>query len=294
MTEAIRRAPSVARMLTDRVAASPEAEAFRWPVPGAGGAATWESMTWAQLGERVTELAAGLLALGLRPEQRVIVFAPTRVEWVLADLAINSAAGATTTVYPSSLAEDVLHIVTDSEAVIAFVEDESKAAVLRELADRTPDLHHVVLLDGSGDGSDRELALDTLAARGRELLAAAPDAVGADPGDESGLVPLVHEHEVGALQRPVEVELRPEHRRAEAGIKFAEALQPGLAVVPEQVVAAPGAGRLEGGDVVSVKLQLPQHAAQEVRVAVVPAGGKRVREGDDLNAAAARRSSAAR
>jgi long-chain acyl-CoA synthetase len=176
VTDAIRRAPSVARMLADRVAATPDGEAFRWAQPGPGGTETWESITWAGTGERVTELAAGLLALGLRPEQRVIVFAPTRVEWVLADLAINSAAGATTTVYPSSLPEDVLHIVTDSEAVIAFVEDESKAAVLRELADKTPDLEHVVLIDGEGSG-ERELSLAALAERGRALLAEDPDAV---------------------------------------------------------------------------------------------------------------------
>jgi long-chain acyl-CoA synthetase len=176
VTDAIRRAPSVARMLADRVAATPDREAFRWARPGPGGTETWESMTWASTGERVTELAAGLLALGLRPEQRVIVFAPTRVEWVLADLAINSAAGATTTVYPSSLPEDVLHIVTDSEAVIAFVEDESKAAVLRELADKTPDLEHVVLIDGEGSG-ERELSLAALAERGRALLVEDPDAV---------------------------------------------------------------------------------------------------------------------
>lgn len=176
MTEEIRRAPSVARMLTDRVAATPGAEAYRWPEAGPDGTETWTSMTWGELGARVTELAAGLLALGLRPEQRVVVFAGTRVEWVLADLAVNCAAGATTTVYPSSLPEDVLHIVTDSEAVIAFVEDESKAAVLRELADRTPDLAHVVLLAGAGSGG-RELSLDRLAERGRALLAEDPGAV---------------------------------------------------------------------------------------------------------------------
>ncbi|HEV7655342.1 MAG TPA: long-chain fatty acid--CoA ligase [Mycobacteriales bacterium] len=158
-------------MLADRVAATPGAEAFRWVSPDAGGAGTWTSLTWAELGERVTELAAGLLALGLQPQQRVIVYASTRLEWVLADLAINTAAGATTTVYPSSQPEDVLHIVGDSEAVIAFAEDESKAATLRELADRTPELRHVVLIDGDGDGSDRELSLATLAERGRALLA---------------------------------------------------------------------------------------------------------------------------
>jgi long-chain acyl-CoA synthetase len=176
VTEEIHRAPSVARMLTDRVAATPGAEAFRSAAPGPDGAETWTSMTWGDVGTRVTELAAGLLALGLRPEQRVVVYAGTRVEWVLADLAVNCAAGATTTVYPSSLPEDVLHIVTDSEAVIAFVEDESKAEVLRQLADRTPDLAHVVLLAGAGSG-ERELTLDGLAERGRALLAENPDAV---------------------------------------------------------------------------------------------------------------------
>ncbi len=177
MTEEIQRAPSVARMLADRVAATPTTEAFRWPQDGPDGAETWESMTWARTGERVTELAAGLLALGLRPEQRVILYSATRVEWVLADLAINTAAGATTTIYPSSQPEDVLHIVSDSGAVVAFAEDETKAAVLRELADKTPDLVHVVLLEGAGDGTERELSLADLAERGRALLAENPDAV---------------------------------------------------------------------------------------------------------------------
>jgi len=177
VTEAIQRAPSVARMLADRVAATPAGEAFRWPVAGADGTESWESMTWARTGERVTELAAGLLALGLRPEQRVVVYSATRIEWVLADLAINTAGGATTTIYPSSQPEDVLHIASDSGAVIAFVEDETKAALLRELADKTPDLGYVVLLEGAGSGTDRELSLDDLAERGRVLLADTPDAV---------------------------------------------------------------------------------------------------------------------
>ena len=175
MTDAIRRAPTVARMVLDRVAATPDKEAFRWPVAGADGTETWESMTWAETGARITDLAAGLLSLGLAPEERVVVFSGTRVEWVLADLAINCAGGATTTVYPTSVPEDVLHIVTDSAAVVAFVEDESKAAVLRELADRMPALRTVVLLSGTPQGD--ELSLDQLAERGRRLLAEDPAAL---------------------------------------------------------------------------------------------------------------------
>ena len=176
MTEAIRRAPSVARMVLDRVAATPDAEAFRWPRAGADGTETWESMTWSQLGTRVNDLAAGLLSLELAAEDRVVVFSGTRVEWVLADLAINCAGGATTTVYPTTLPDDVVHIVTDSGAVAAFVEDESKAAVLRGLADRMPELRTIIVLDGAGTG-EAELSLDGLAERGRALLADDPEAL---------------------------------------------------------------------------------------------------------------------
>ena len=54
------RAPSVPRMFLDRVAATPGGEAFRYP--GNGG---WASVTWQQVGDRVTLIAAGLIALGV-------------------------------------------------------------------------------------------------------------------------------------------------------------------------------------------------------------------------------------
>ena len=175
MTEGIARARSVARMVLDRVAATPTAEAFRWPEAGAGGE-TWKSLTWGETGQRVTELAAGLISLGLRPEDRVAVFAATRLEWVLADLAINTAGGATTTVYPTSLADDVAHVLSDSGTVVAFVEDDAKLQLLKELEGKLPDLRTLVTFDGTADG-DRVLSMDGLAERGRELLSRAPNAV---------------------------------------------------------------------------------------------------------------------
>ncbi len=88
---------NVAIQFLDRVADSGSREAFRFPRGDA-----WESVTWAQAGDRVRRLAAGLLSLGLEPEQRVGIASSTRYEWILADLAVMCAAGATTTVYPST------------------------------------------------------------------------------------------------------------------------------------------------------------------------------------------------
>ena len=78
------RPPNVAVQFRDRVASSPDREAFRYP---AGEDQPWTSMTWKETGDTVEKLAAGLLALGIQSEQRVGIASGTRVEWILADLA---------------------------------------------------------------------------------------------------------------------------------------------------------------------------------------------------------------
>ena len=117
------RSRSVARMFYDRVEQSANREAYRYPDENE----VWHSMTWAETGEHVTRLAAGLVALGIEPEQRVAIASGTRYEWIFADLAINAAAAATTTVYPSTAAEDVAYILADSSSRILFAEDESRS-----------------------------------------------------------------------------------------------------------------------------------------------------------------------
>ena len=122
------QAESVAHLFHDRVAATPDIEAYRFPTPEG-----WQSVTWAQAGETVTTLAAGLLALGLQPEDRVAIASSTRIEWIYADLAVTCAAAATTTVYPTTGAVDVGLILRDSGSRIAFAEDDAQVAKLRGL-----------------------------------------------------------------------------------------------------------------------------------------------------------------
>ena len=166
------RPPSVGRMFLDRVAATPAGEAYRRPV-GAG----WESITWGETGERVQDLAAGLLDLGVQPEERVALISATRVEWVLADFAVLCAGAATTTVYPSTNPEDVAYIVADSGAVVAFAEDDTQIAKLRDHRDQLPALRTVVTFDGHRRTASGWSALDELAARGRKRLADDADLV---------------------------------------------------------------------------------------------------------------------
>ena len=133
-------------------------------------------MTWAEAGEQVSRLAAGLLALGLEPEQRVGIASGTRYEWILADLAVMCAGGATTTVYPSTNAEDTAYILSDSECRVVFAEDDEQIAKLKDNKAELPHLAKVVTFDGTTDG-DWVIGLDDLGTLGDTHLAEHPGVI---------------------------------------------------------------------------------------------------------------------
>ncbi len=160
---------NVALQFLERVDRSPRTEAFRYPVTE-GQAERWVSVTWAEAGEHVSRLAAGLLALGVQPEQRVGIASGTRYEWILADLAVMCAAAATTTVYPSTNAEDTSYILGDSECRIVFAEDDEQIAKLKDHKSELPHLAKVVTFDGTTDG-DWVIGLSDLEALGDTYLA---------------------------------------------------------------------------------------------------------------------------
>ncbi|MFO6451215.1 MULTISPECIES: AMP-dependent synthetase/ligase [unclassified Aeromicrobium] len=166
------RARSVGELFFSRVDASGPREAFRYP----DADENWHSLTWTQSGEKVTKLAAGLVALGIEPEERVAIASGTRIEWILSDLAINSAGAATTTVYPSTVTNDVVYILADSESRVVFAEDDSQVAKLREGRSELPQVAKVVVYEGETDG-DWVISFQDLLDLGEKHLADHPGVV---------------------------------------------------------------------------------------------------------------------
>jgi long-chain acyl-CoA synthetase len=162
------RADNLAQLFLQRVEASGDKEAFRYPENG-----DWTSVTWKQTAERVEALAAGLLSLGVAAEDRIGIASATRLEWILADLAILCAGAATTTVYPSTNAEDTAYILADSGSKIVFAEDDTQLKKLTEQRSELPNLTKVVLFDGTSD-DDWVITLDDLADQGAKYLAEHP------------------------------------------------------------------------------------------------------------------------
>ena len=128
-------AQSVGHLFRDRVGATPDRPAYMYAVVSESGD-EWVTVTWSELDEVVREVGAGLIALGVESEDRVAIASSTRYEWALADLAIMVRRGATTTIYPTTIADDVAFIIADSGAKVVFAEDSEQLEKLRAHRER--------------------------------------------------------------------------------------------------------------------------------------------------------------
>ncbi|MEV0796004.1 AMP-dependent synthetase/ligase [Kribbella sp. NPDC050459] len=168
------RKGTMAQMFLDRVSATPEREAFRFP-----RGEQWKSVTWRETEALTRRRAAGLIALGVQPEQRVAIASSTRIEWIECYLAAVLAAAATTTIYPSTIPADVAFIVADADVQVVFAEDATQVDKLRAHRAETPSLRKVVLLDGTPLESDGDwvIGLGQLDMLGDTYLAEHPSIV---------------------------------------------------------------------------------------------------------------------
>jgi long-chain acyl-CoA synthetase len=162
---------SLAELFLRRVIASGTRDAFLFPVEH-----EWARYTWAQAGELVRAIACGLRSLDVGLEDRCALLAATRIDWILADLGIMCAGGATTTLYPSNTADECAYILNDSEACVAFVENEVQQAKLQRRRGELPHLRHVILFDGAAAGDASAMTLTQLMEAGRAWDRAHPGA----------------------------------------------------------------------------------------------------------------------
>ena len=143
----------------------------------------WVATSFEELGSTVSEVARGLIDLGLEHGDRISILANTRPEWTHANLAILAAGGASVSIYQTNSPEECHYVLDHSESRAVFVEDEEQLAKVREIRDRLPALEHVIVFDGAS--SAEAITLDELRERGRGRDQAELDArtEAVQPGD---------------------------------------------------------------------------------------------------------------
>ena len=122
------------------------------PEPPAG---EYGAITYREMGEVVRHLAAGFRELGVGPDDRVGIYADTRMEWAHADFAVQAAGGVVTTVYTESSAPQVEYLLSDNDAMGCVVENGELLETVLSVEDDL-ELEFVVVIDEVEGYGDRE------------------------------------------------------------------------------------------------------------------------------------------
>jgi long-chain acyl-CoA synthetase len=110
----------------------------------------WQPSGWHELHTRVRDFAHGLASLGVQPGQVVAVLGDNRPEWLISELAAQSLGACTVGIYPTSVGEEVVHVLTDGQVRVVVVEDQEQVDKLIELKDRLPAVEKVIYYDTRG------------------------------------------------------------------------------------------------------------------------------------------------
>ncbi|MEV6037253.1 AMP-dependent synthetase/ligase [Nonomuraea sp. NPDC052116] len=187
----------------------------------------WTTLTYARARQRVLEIAAGFVALGLEPGESVAVMMVNRSEHVLADLGAVHAGGVGCTVYSTFAPEQIAFVAGDVAARYAVLGGPAELARWQPVLSQLDGLRRIIMLEGA-PADERFMSWEDFLELGRARLAADPAEVEArmsavTPGDvvtvlytsgTTGMpkgVPLTHAnvfYEVAATDRITNLPVR--------------------------------------------------------------------------------------
>jgi long-chain acyl-CoA synthetase len=127
----------------------------------------WHDVTFAEVGEIVSEIGRGIIDLGVEPGDRVGILCSTRPEWTYVDFAITSAGAVVVPIYPTNSPEECEWVLGNSESKAVVCENADQVAKIIEVRDRLPALEHIVVIDSGGEVGDA-VALSDLRERGAQ------------------------------------------------------------------------------------------------------------------------------
>src|SRR6202142_447787 len=138
----------------------------------------WKPFSWTDYQTRVRDFALGMVELGLIRGDVIGIIGDNRPDWVAAEIASHAIGAMSLGLYRDVLDEEAAYLLNYGEARLVFAEDEEQVDKLLTLAERVPNLKHIVYSDPRGMrkyDDPRLMEADTLAKLGRDRAAREPD-----------------------------------------------------------------------------------------------------------------------
>jgi len=112
---------------------------------------SWNPITWSELHNGSTAVAAGIVRAGIAAGDRVALLSENRMEWLWCDFGAQFAGTVVVPIYASSTAEMVEQILVDSEATMVVCSTPQQARKVNEVRARCKKLRVSALMDGTAE-----------------------------------------------------------------------------------------------------------------------------------------------
>lgn len=136
---------NVTDLLVERARLTPNHAIFERQKPDG----TWFNVSAAEFQADVASLAKGLIASGIKPGQAIGIMSRTRYEWTLIDFAIWFAGAVSVPIYETSSAAQIEWILSNSDAVALFVENQGLKDRFAEVKGALPNVSQVWVIDSA-------------------------------------------------------------------------------------------------------------------------------------------------
>ncbi len=110
----------------------------------------WQEYTWAESLRHVRHLCLGLVRLGLKRGQKVVIIGDNDPQYFWAQLAVQAAGGVAVGIFTDSIPREIEYITTHSDSVLAFAKDQEQCDKFLEIRDSLPDIQQVIYWDERG------------------------------------------------------------------------------------------------------------------------------------------------
>jgi long-chain acyl-CoA synthetase len=132
----------------------------------------WTPLSWSYVGDTVKNFALGLIALGMKPGERLSLLSENRPKWAFTDLATLCAGGALVTIYATNTPDQCSYIVANSDSRFVAVSNNNQLQKILEEKDALPNLEHIIIfdpIDGITDQDPRVKSFLEISNMGRDF-----------------------------------------------------------------------------------------------------------------------------
>jgi long-chain acyl-CoA synthetase len=150
----------------------------------------WKSISSLEFLRRVAGLSTAFVELGVKPGDRVGLFAANRPEWHTADFAITGAGGVTVPIYFNESPERIVYILKHCGAKFVFAAGAAQMHKIHAIREQLPELEQIILADCGPDLPADYLRYETLVASagGADIAAYRMSASQVLPGQLSSII----------------------------------------------------------------------------------------------------------